>query len=293
MSPTAPRDAHAGDSKYVTFHRATRVLSDARPAVPPEMSAHRALRLLEQLGVSHVAVVTGDVVLGLFSFRSFALGAAEQPSNERSRLVDLPVEEFLEPLTAIRGSDSVEEAIPQLHPRGAIFVEDSSESPGVATTADFLRYMRDFARPFLLLQEIELALRGLLSACLLPDEVRECARQVLAAAYSNDITRLPTDLGGMTLGDYVTLVGDGRTWRIFPQVSAVFGGTRERALSKLKGIHAIRNDVFHFRRTPTLADLQQLKLCREWLARRTTIAERAKNDAISSQRVQKSEDARE
>jgi predicted transcriptional regulator len=64
-------------------------------SVPPETSAHEALKKMREKGYSQLPVMQGDSVLGLFSYRAFAL-EVDRIGDANVDASSLPVEEFLE-----------------------------------------------------------------------------------------------------------------------------------------------------------------------------------------------------
>jgi hypothetical protein len=54
---------------------------------------------------------------------------------------------------------------------------------GILTPMDFLRYLYQVASPFVMVSEIELALRALIRSALDPEQIAAAARRSLAAHY--------------------------------------------------------------------------------------------------------------
>ena len=250
----------------VRFHRVNEIIPKDQDvlSVPPETPAREALELMAQYGYSQLPVKQGREVLGLFTYRAFALEAARS-REPRSDFASLPVEEFLEheePAYA-RLKDEFRTLINVLDERGAVVVSGPDELRAILTPMDVLRYLYSVANPFVLLEEIELALRDLICAAL-PDPTlfQSCVANALSARYQE--RPLPVRLEEMTFDEYVALLRDGRNWPYFEET---FGGTRERTRAKLEPVRDLRNDVFHFRGELAVEDHQRLTTCREWLLR--------------------------
>jgi hypothetical protein len=107
VDPTASRESVdalgaavvADESLFESvFHRLSNVIPEKQivRSVEPEELVGDALRMMAETGFSQLPVVRGIAVLGSFSYRSFAQGAAAY--NGRVPLSELPVEEFLESL---------------------------------------------------------------------------------------------------------------------------------------------------------------------------------------------------
>jgi hypothetical protein len=69
---------------------------------------------------------------------------------------------------------------------------------------DFLRYLYRVASPFVLVSEIELALRALIRIALTPEQLAETARRSLAPVYGGE-DRVPISLEEMTFDPYIPL----------------------------------------------------------------------------------------
>jgi CBS domain-containing protein len=248
------------------FHMVNRLLpADQRvETVSPETPAREALQLMKERGYSQLPVTQGRTVLGLFSYRAFALEALSTGESGQG-LADLPVEEFLEHelLTFARLSDEFRGLIDVLDMKDCVVVSGPNELIGIVTPMDVLRYLYEVANAFVLLEEIELALRALIARALGEKSVFEaCLQRVLSHKYGEGA--VPSSLEQLTLDDHVALVRDGRTWEYF---KPIFGGVRARAGAKLDAARQLRNEIFHFKRPITIRDHQELTRYRDWLLR--------------------------
>ena len=248
------------------FHMVNRLLPDGQVvvAVPPGMPAREALALMRQHGFSQLPVKEGDSVLGLFTYRAFALEVA-QIKSAKVDAPSLPVEEFLEhekPSFA-RLDDEFRSLIDVLDKRDSVIVSGPEDLVAILTPMDVLRYLYSVADAFVLIEEIELALRSLIERATPDSEVfKSCVRNALSASYQD--RELPERLEDMTFGEYVALLQNVQNWAHF---EPAFGGTRERALGKLEPARDLRNVVFHFRRQLSVEDHERLTACRGWLFR--------------------------
>lgn len=233
-------------------------------SISPSLKARDAILLMRTHGFSQLPVVEGDAVLGLFTYRAFALEAAKH-SGTGVELADLPVEEFLEheDVAYARLTDEFRNLLRVLNTNEAILVSGPDDLIAILTPMDVLNYLYRVASPFVLIEEIELALRALISAATAGDGVfQTCVKTTLARSYTD--RRLPTRPEEMAFDDYVGLLRDGRNWAVF---EPVFGGTRERLRGKLEPVRDLRNSVFHFRRELSVEDHTLLVACRDWLFR--------------------------
>ena len=249
------------------FHRVNRLLPEGQVVafVPPEMPAREALARMRQHGYSQLPVKQGDSILGLFSYRAFALEVA-QISDANVDAPSLPVEEFLEhekPAFA-RLNDEFRSLIDVLDERDSVIVSGPEDLVAILTPMDVLRYLYSVANAFVLIEEIELALRALIrEATPDADLFRSLVENALSTKYKD--RELPRQLEDMSFDEYVALLRDGRNWQHF---EAAFGGTRDRVRGRLEPVRDLRNDVFHFRRDSlSVKDHERLATCRDWLLR--------------------------
>jgi predicted transcriptional regulator len=248
------------------FHMVNRIVPEDQVvlSVPPDTPAGEALRLMQGGGYSQLPVKQGASVLGLFSYRAFALEVAKAEGDKVDFLA-LPVEEFLEhekPSYA-RLVDEFRGLIDVLDQKDSVVVSSPEELIAILTPMDVLRYLYSVANPFVLLEEIELALRSLILEAAAGERLQTCIATALAHKYKPE--ELPQRLEDMSFDDYVALVRDGRNWDAC--FAKAFGGTRERVRARLEPVRNLRNDVFHFRRELSAEDHEGLASCRGWLLR--------------------------
>ena len=247
------------------FHMVNRILPEDQSvrSVPPDTTAKIALGLMQEHGFSQLPVVEKNSVLGMFSYRAFALEVAN--SDPKLDVNSLPVEDFLEhdkPEYA-RLSDEFRELISTLDEKDSVVVSGPEDLIAILTPMDVLRYLYSVANGFVLIEEIEVTLRALIREALPdPETFSACVAMSLSLKYKDD--KLPQCVEDMTFEEYIGLLRDGRNWQHF---HPVFGSTRDRVRGKLEPIRNLRNDVFHFRRELSAEDHQQLSACRDWLYR--------------------------
>jgi hypothetical protein len=251
------------------FHRINRVISPDRKVltIPPDMLVPQAVALMTEYGYSQVPVVTENgVVLGVFSFRSFAKKAAKYTLKDCTTLKcapgDLQVEEFIEKFEFAWFTDEMKSVFGAMNRDDGILIGTPNFIGGVLTPMDLLCYIYEVAIPFVWVSEIEMALRELIKKGLDETQIAAAAKCCLLSAYNNDEANVPISLEKMTFNDYKSLISYGDLWQKF---KPVFGGTRQLLSGKLKRIGEIRNDLFHFRRELTKEDRQTLETHRDWI----------------------------
>ncbi len=204
-------------------------------------------------------------ILGVFSYRSFAQTIAkdsyEKLSRQKCAHGDLTVDEFMEHFDFARVTEELKGVFEALERDNGILVGTPERLISILTPMDMLRYLYQVASPFVMVSEIELALRALIRLVMTPDEISEAAKRCLAEAFRNS-ERIPQVLEAMTFENYISLIFYNDTWsRFFERIF----GNRGRALTKLTEIREIRNDLFHFKREIKIMDHQTLADHRDWL----------------------------
>lgn len=261
------------------FHRINRAIPENQDllTVPPTCSAREAVEMMVKRGYSQVPIVSNGKVWGVFSYRSFAREAARQSLDDLRQYKvapgELPVTEFQETWSFAQVTDEMTRIFQPLDADGGVLVGTESDLIGVLTPMDFLRYLYDVARPFVMLSEIELGLREVLRRAMTSEQLVEAAERCLTRT-SADGQDVPKQLEDMTFGDYQVLISNGDNW---PLLEAYFGRLRGVTSAKLNDIRELRNDVLHFRREITEKDRASLENHRGWVKMKLRQAECAEN----------------
>lgn len=250
------------------FHSVGRVLPENQQIVTISLDTEvgEALAIMKASSFNQLPVVTGIEVAGVFSYRSLAHGIEKLPKKEPFTLA-LPVELFLEKLDFVGLSNELTAVIDEFDFRDAVLVGSPDKLIGILTTIDALRYFYYVASPYVLLREIELAIRELINASVTPDQLIACIERSLKKHYESLHQELPTQLAQMSLSDYVTLLRFQANWQHF---RGAWGGTNLTVASKLQPLPELRNAVFHFRRELSVEEYDLLRDRRDWLLQRIT-----------------------
>lgn len=259
-----------GKSKDIVdrFHRVKSVIPNDQKLemVAPGTKVREAIQILLEKGYSTLPVIDGSILLGSFSFQSFASRALELP-EAGSRLLELPVEEFLEQLPLVQEDHELHDLFDALDRHDAVLIGSRHDLRNLASPMDVLRYYYNVASPFVMVGEIELALRGLLRQSVSSQELEECTRRALGHLYED--RPLPA-LEEMSLDNYVQILAHGENWKLF---QSAFRGDRNETQKRLKRARKLRKDLFHFRRELTGEDRTFLQKIRDWLLVRALVAE--------------------
>lgn len=227
--------------------------------VEPSTTVAEALRLMAPRRFSQVPVIANGSVRGVFSLWSLAQQLLASPDLAPH---ELAVEDVMERLPAVTVDDPLDLVLEHLNRHDAVLVDSPHGVQAIATSTDVLNYFYRIARPFVLLQEIELALRALIDACITEVELRQCIDRALRKKYELQNREPPTRLGDMTFEDYRSIVAAKDNWEFF---KGTLGQNRELVASKLEQVRRIRNDVFHFRDSVSVVDHETLAAARHWL----------------------------
>ncbi|MET3374022.1 putative transcriptional regulator [Variovorax boronicumulans] len=252
------------------FHRVNRSIPADQKILllSPSTLARDAVEMLAKHFYSQAPVTTGNKVLGVFSFRSFARRAAEYSlqtlNTQKHAPGDLTVEECMERFDFANLSDEIPKHFDALERDNGILVGTPENLSAILTPMDVLRYLFKIASPFIALSEIELALRTLIRAAKSDEEIKKMTALVLKKIYGPNAV-LPESLEEMSFDNYRLLVASGDTWSSF---QGVFGGSRERVISKLKDVGDLRNTLFHFKRPIADEETQAIVSVRDWLLTR-------------------------
>jgi CBS domain-containing protein len=244
------------------FHRLANVIPDEQELVSvlPETSCAEALGVMAARGFSQIPIMRNGIVLGSFSFRSFALGAIG--FGRPVPLADVPVEEFLEHLDTAHPTEELRAVFDALERDDAILLGSVDDLLGLVTPMDVLRYLHRVAEPYVQLGEIEKSLREVVTRSISDDEIEACAHVALAEQYAGRPDQLPTTPERMTLGDLVNVIRHGRNYVNF---APILGSQRELVTPRLNPLPTLRNVVFHFRRELTKEEREQIAEVRNWL----------------------------
>ncbi len=204
------------------FHRVHQLLPVDQDlvVVSDETPVTDALALLAKHDFDQVPVLAGDEVLGLFSHRSLASRLAAQPKLLKRGLESLVVEDFVEEVPFVRPTDSLDGLMRTLREHDAVLVGDPDDLLAVATSTDVADYLYRVSSPFVLVQEIELGVRALMSASCGEEQLALCAENALSQKYKDTPARLPRALDAMTFDEQISVVVDGRNFDLF---KAAFG----------------------------------------------------------------------
>jgi CBS domain-containing protein len=218
---------------------------------------------MQERGFDQLPVVVSGHVIGVFSHRSLARGLAHLRRQDDP--LDAFVEELVEDIVFVRTTDDVNFVLDSLNADGVVLVGDETRLLAVATASDITNFLWNATRPFVLLQDAELAVRDLMRSCGSDADIRNAIDAAIGALESARPTERLEDL---TLGQLMSVLLNDRNYgSLFKQAF----GRREFVSATLEPVREIRNKVFHFRDDVTADELQDLISAVGWLRRRILI----------------------
>jgi CBS domain-containing protein len=235
-------------------------------SVSPSTKVREALDLMDRRGFSQLPVVAGETVIGVFTYRSLArsLHSIRRQDNP----LDMSVDDFLEDLTFVRPEAEVSEIWEAVERDGAILVGDEDRLLAIATVSDVAQFLWDTTRPFILVRDIELAVRYLIrDACSSSTELQSRIATALQVPQSEDGD---TTLKGLTLGELINVLLQGENFAQCFRLT--FGHNRDLVRGRLESARIIRNKVFHFIGDLSVEELQSLLVTWRWLEPKVVMA---------------------
>lgn len=136
--------------------------------------------------------------------------------------------------------------------KGFVLIGAPSSLEAIVTNYDLVRFFKCTTEPFLLLREIETALRYVVRRKLQDQELKEA----LASIKTEDGSR-PSDLDELTFNNLRQLVL--ANWTKLQDLFL----DRDKTDKQLQTIGKLRNQIFHFRARLFVSQLAQLKALRD------------------------------
>ncbi|XVV00781.1 CBS domain-containing protein [Actinosynnema sp. CA-248983] len=276
IGPVVTSDVNAGEVpaellKTPGFFRVSQLVPDDQNVLTVGVgtTVDRALELMRENNFDQLPVTTSSgQVIGTFTHRSLAYGLRHLPAKHE--VLRAPVDDLVEDLRFVRASQDVSEILHDLEADHAVLVGDEDRLLAVITTADVSRFLWQRTRPFVLLRDIELAIRDLMRSCCTEEQLVEA----VVACRAPDDNRTVQRLEELTLSDLLSVLLHGPSYGNYFRLS--FGRNRELVSSTLSPVREIRNKVFHFRDEASEAELQCLVEVTTWLRRKIMIRDGAR-----------------
>lgn len=203
-------------------------------------------------------------VVGIFSYRSLA----KKNYSLRGCPIDfrtLMVGACLEPAKYISPEEYIDtSSATDFRQDDYVLVGSPEKVIGILAIADVFERLNEFAEAFVLLHEIEVAIRELIEKALGKDGLSSALAQIndrnIKSGHSK---RQLESIKDCNFSDYRSLLSDKKNWQYFESYFRF--SSRDLVNVELENINKIRNDVFHFRRKVSHSDVSCLRDFRKQL----------------------------
>ncbi len=196
-------------------------------------------------------------IVGMFSYRS--LVAKHHAVRERNiNFSNLQLGAFLEPAKFIAPDEYIDTSkAADFRDDDYVLVGSPDQILGILTVSDVFQRLNEFAESFVLLHEIEIGIRELVSRVLDQEQLNLAFEQINIKRCAGQNGRQVSSIEDCQFSDYRRLITGRGSWPNFQNAFRLF--TRELIDAEMDHINSIRNDVFHFRRKVLHSDVIYLR----------------------------------
>lgn len=197
--------------------------------VTPDAPLEEAVTIMLTRDFSQLPVMTSDrEVKGVISWRSIAQRTALGRSGKAVR-------DFMDDAIEERSNATVFKIMTYLTEHEYVLVRgDDRRITGLITSTDLTGQFRQWTEPFLLISEIEQALRGLIDRAFTPEEME-------AVRDPDDKKRPIRAAADLNFGGYIGLLERDDNWKRLHLAL-----DRKTFIAMLERVRQTRNDVMHF-----------------------------------------------
>lgn len=205
-------------------------------SVPPDATFEQAITLMLLNDYSQLAVLSGGRTLrGAITWKSIAQARHANPAAAfRDAIV---------PAREVPYDKELIDCLRDLEEDDFLVVRDETKMlSGIITTADVVNAYGELATPFLLIGELDRALRYAISRTFSLDEVR--------GVCVSTASRIIDSFDDLSIGDYQQVLAN-------PQLWSKLGWPLDRSalIARLDELRDFRNDVMHFNPDPAPPDI--------------------------------------
>jgi predicted transcriptional regulator len=198
-------------------------------SIAPNDKLSKAKTIMVTNNFSQLPVMISErTVKGVISWRSIGIKSMGKPDGDEAK-------DYMENHKEVTVDTSIFDAIPIISETGYVLIRAKNNSiSGIITSADIADEFRLKSASFLLIQEIEISVRSIISRRLSVEQiVKTCLPQYLPSAFTN--------INQLTFGNYVKILENPENWE-------AIGLSLDRSVfcSKLDEVNQIRNSVMHF-----------------------------------------------
>lgn len=273
-SPTDSTDSPFDRLAETPFHLVEALSLDKGDlvTVSSDASLRYAIEQMQNHRYSQIPVVDEGECRGVISLASITRMVASL-QGQPLHLDNLKVQDALHTVPYVTSTDYITDLFKRMGEDEVLLMGDRINLQGVLTPVDLLNYMQKIAGPYILAQEVELALRHLIRLVFPEKEFDECVARALRSERDQAITdgfRLE-DLAHEQLERIIT---HGENWSYFQS----FLGERTIVRLRLLRVRNTRNLIMHHKEI-SIADYDHLAHTRNLLLECSLIAERAVRNA--------------
>jgi predicted transcriptional regulator len=255
-----------GEGQMHELLRASHLVPEAQELVSVEVgtSIRDAIAVLVASDFDQIPVTANGRVFGVFSFRSLSMSLKNVRKNDDP--LDQLVEDCVDEPVYVRAGDSVSQVLISVESVSAVLLGDEESIWGVVTPNDVSRHLWRLAQPFVMIQDIELAVRSLMHRCCPGEEDRLAAFANALKGVEGDVDRRWSDL---TFGDLINVLSNRKNYS--STFSRAFGNNFSLAFSLLDPVREIRNKVVHFRDEVSEEEVEIMEHASRFLRRKLTL----------------------
>lgn len=199
-------------------------------SVSPDAGFERAITLMLMNDFSQLAVLNGRQLRGAITWRSIA--------QARNADANTSFSEAIVDAVSVDYDAELAKCLQLLENEDFFFVRDQSKQiSGIVTAADVVKLYGQLATPFLLIGDLDRALRRVMSRKFTIEQIR----RVADPEGARDIQTYDD----LTFGDYQQVLGSPELW-----TSLGWALDRRAVATRLDELREFRNDVMHFNPDP-------------------------------------------
>lgn len=217
-----------------------------------------ALRRMSHARAEHALVVSGPSVIGVFGVNTLSRLAAESGSMPAATLPLGPIAD-----RAVRCAidEDLRRVVEVLAETGGVAVlEDGALPERLVTLRGLMLALAEATEGFLVIADIERAIRDVIATIVGPDERTEAFARIFRKRRGGP----PSALDDLSMGDYRFIITDEELWPMFENVF----GSAEMTASRLETVRLSRNRLFHFSGVLDPNELRELRRQRWWFTGR-------------------------
>lgn len=211
--------------------------------VPQTASCHHVQQLILENDFSAIPVENDDgALIGIATLESIAehLQRVRHVNTSLANALDAPIRHACESVRYI-GPETFIDLQVNWHDVQHVIVGTRHEPIGILTLADVWAVLHQFTEAFVLIHEIEIGLRFLITRHIASSETS--IEQLLESMHIPEGANRPSNLEEMNFSQYIYLIYSSIATPVFEPLL----GARAIFRASFESVNRIRNDVMHFR----------------------------------------------